>query len=231
MSNANFVEFFDKTPPEAYDERNQKMAAISQNMHFLTKLVLQDLPANAKILCVGVGTGAEILALAKAFPGWTFQGLDPSANMLEGCRRSLDKEGLKDRCQLFHGYLSDFSSTEKYDAVLCFLVMHFIKDIKVRAETFAGMAQRLKPGGYLVSAEISFDVNSSQFPEFVKKWKNLHQLSGATPESLGQIPNQLREQLGVIAPEETERLIKQAGLAMPIQFFQSLMIRAWYARK
>ena len=52
-------------------------------MHFLIGLVLKELPTDARILCVGVGTGAEIFSLAEEYPEWTFVGVDPSADMLE----------------------------------------------------------------------------------------------------------------------------------------------------
>lgn len=83
--------FFSKEASQSYDERNSKLAPISDSMHFLIRLVLKDLPSRSRILCVGVGTGAEILSLSKAFPEWTFFGLDPSAEMLEVCTERLSR--------------------------------------------------------------------------------------------------------------------------------------------
>ena len=42
--------------------------AIKDALHLLTGTVLSELPPKAKILCVGAGTGAEILYLAQKFP-------------------------------------------------------------------------------------------------------------------------------------------------------------------
>lgn len=60
--------FFGRDVADAYDARNNALAPISNNLHFLLRLVLADLPVDARVLCVGVGTGAEILSLASAFP-------------------------------------------------------------------------------------------------------------------------------------------------------------------
>jgi tRNA (cmo5U34)-methyltransferase len=92
--------FFSKEMAEAYDARNRKLAPIADAMHFLIRLVLQRLPARSRVLCAGVGTGAEMLSLAEAFPEWTFLGVDPSAEMLAVCGERLKKAGLKERCEL-----------------------------------------------------------------------------------------------------------------------------------
>lgn len=70
-------EFFDKQASETYDQRIKPIAPIIDNLHFLIRLILKDLPSDAHILCVGVGTGTEILELAQAFPYWRFTGIDP----------------------------------------------------------------------------------------------------------------------------------------------------------
>lgn len=88
------TDFFTKELSQIYDERNARLAPIADSAHFLIHLVLKNLPARARVLCVGVGTGAEILSLAKAYPGFTFFGVDPSEPMLEVCRTRLAAAGI-----------------------------------------------------------------------------------------------------------------------------------------
>jgi tRNA (cmo5U34)-methyltransferase len=219
--------FFDQQASATYDERNRKLAPIADGMHFLMRLVLNDLPERARVLCVGVGTGAEILSLAREFPRWEFVGQDPSEPMLEVCRRRLEEAGIADRCTLVPGYVQDLPPGGDYDAVSSVLVAHFVPR-EARAGFFSAMTAQLRPGGTLVNAEISFDLDSPESSSMTEQWAKVQRLMGATPESLAALPKVLREVLTVLPPAETERLLRDSGIAMPVPFFQSFMIRAWY---
>lgn len=223
-------DFFTKELSLAYDERNSKLSAISDNLHFLIRLVLQDLPPKSHVLCVGVGTGAEILSLAKVFPDWTFVGIDPSASMLEVCAERLHNAGVAGRCQLVHGYVQDAPKGEQFDAVLSILVAHFVKR-EDRLSFFENMVSRLKKDGYLINAELSFDLESAEFPLMLKGWEQVQTLMGATAESLAGLPRQLREVLNILPNSETEKFLRQSGLSVAVKFFQAFLISAWYGRK
>lgn len=223
-------QFFNKEASQSYDEKNRRLAPIADNMHFLIRLILQELPTQAHVLCVGVGTGAEILSLARAYPRWTFVGLDPSASMLEVCAERLAQAGVADRCQLVEGYVQDLPAGETFDAALSVLVGHFVKR-EERLSFYQNMVARLRKGGTLVNTEISFDLNSAELPSMLKNWEKVQKLMGATPESLAMLPTALREMLTVLPPVETESLIKQSGVGIPIRFFQSFMITGWYGAK
>ncbi len=224
------TDFFNKEMAERYDERNSKLSRISECLHFLTGLVLKDLPPRARVLCVGVGTGAEIFSLAQVFPEWTFVGLDPSLNMLNVCRERIKAAGLGNRCDFVHGYVHELPRQEPFDAVLSVLVAHFIRR-EDRLGFFQGMAAHLKNGGALVNAEISFDLDSPEFPSMLKGWEQVQALMGATPESLAGLPKQMRETLTILPPPETESLLRQAGIPAPLRYFQAMMVSAWHGRK
>jgi tRNA (cmo5U34)-methyltransferase len=219
--------FFDQDMADAYDRRNSALAPISTNLHFLLRMVLADLPVDARVLCVGVGTGAEILSLAATFPGWFFVGVDPSAEMLAVGRRRLEQAGVMHRCELIHGYVES-APGEAFDAVVSLLVAHFVKG-QDRPRFYAAIHDRLRPGGRFVSAEISGDLDAPEFPAMLEDWKQVQTLMGATPQSLEKLGGMMRDTLGVLGPEETQALWRAAGFAMPIPFFQSFMIRGWHA--
>lgn len=229
-TNKTPVDFFTKEHAQRYDERNSKLAPISASMHFLIGLLLKDLPVRSKILCVGAGTGAEILFLASIFPEWTFVALEPSLSMLDICRERVKNAGLADRCEFVHGYVQDLSTQTDFDAALSLLVAHFVKRDE-RVGFYRGITDRLRSGGYLVNTEISFDLNSVEFPSMLKGWEAVQTRMGATPEMLASLPKQLKEMLTVLSPHETETLIRQSGIDLPIRFFQALMICGWYGKK
>ena len=218
--------FFNQEIADAYDRRNSALAPISDGLHFLLRLVLADLPADARVLCVGVGTGAEILALAKAYPGWSFVGVDPSEDMLAVGRHRLEQAGVLDRCELLQGYAED--APHGFDAAVSLLVAHFIKR-EDRHAFYSAIHERLNPGGRFASAEISGDLDAPEFPEMLEDWKRVQVLMGATPESLAKLGGALRDVLGVLPPAETEDLWRAAGFPTPVPFFQAFMIRGWHA--
>lgn len=222
--------FFSKEMAEAYDARNSKLAPLADAMHFLIRLVLRRLPARSRILCVGVGTGAEMFSLAEAFPEWTFLGLDPSGEMLEVCGERLKKSGLQERCELVQGYVQDLPTGESFDAAVGVLVSHFVKRDE-RLAFYGNMASRLRGGGYLVDTEISFDLDSPEFPSALKDWEQVQTLMGATATSLASLPTVLRDVLAVLPPAEIESLLRQSGIAGPVRFFQAFMISGWYGQK
>lgn len=224
------ADFFTPELAAHYDERNRKLSAISENLHFLTRLVLERLPARAQILSVGAGTGADILPLARAFPEWRFVAVEPSKSMLEVCRERLTTEGFASRCEFIHGYASDVPAKAEFDACLSILVGHFVGHDD-RAGFYKNLVDHLKPGGTLVNAEISFDLNSAQFPSMLKNWEKVQALMGATPESLQTLPKTLKEILTVLPPEETEALIRTSGIDLPVRFFQAFLICAWHGTK
>ena len=221
--------FFNQEMAAAYDARNRGLQPISDCLHFLMRLVLAELPTNARVLCVGVGTGAEILSLAQAYPGWTFHGVDPSAEMLEVGRHRLAEAGIVDRCTLQHGYVGDVAATD-FDAAVSLLVAHFVGRGE-RPEFYRAIHDRLQPEGRFVSAEISADLNAPVFPAMLTDWRQVHRLMGATAESLEQMPVMLRDVLSVIPATETKRLWREAGFSEPVSFFQSFLVRGWHAVK
>ncbi len=225
------TDFFTPQIAEVYDERNSKLAPIADNMHFLIRLVLKTLPQKARILCVGVGTGAEILSLAKEYPQWSFVGVDPSDSMLQVCHKRLVEEGIIARCTLMHGYVQDvLPPRADFDAVVSVLVGHFVKRGE-RAAFYGAMAERLKQGGFFVNTELSFDQNAPAFIPMLDSWKEVQKLMGATGESLKTLPEQLRNMLCVLPPEEVEELMIESGIDLPVRFFQAFMIAGWYGQK
>ena len=219
--------FFTQEMAEAYDQRNAGLKPISDCLHFLTQLTLARLPDTARVLCVGVGTGAEMLSLACQRPGWQFVGVDPSAEMLAVAQQRIEQAGISGRCQLVHGYVDDVTE-EQFDAVLSMLVAHFITSHD-RPAFYRTIHDRLSPGGTFVSAEISADLAAPEFPSMLEDWKQVQRLMGATEDSLAKLDTMLREVLSVASPEKTTALWKDAGLSLPIPFFQAFMIHGWHA--
>jgi len=224
------TDFFTKEISQIYDERNRQLAPISECLYFLLRLMLKDLPKNSRVLCVGVGTGAEILSLAKDFPAFTFLGIDPSAPMLEVCRERLTAAGVIDRCELLHGYIHDAPEGENFNVALSILVGHFVPR-EEKVNYYRAISTRLRSGGTFIDAQISFDLNSPELPLMLDHWARLQAIRGADAEALAKLSQQLREPLSILPPDEVEGLLKLSGISSPLRFFQALMICGWLCTK
>src|SRR3546814_18994911 len=81
--------------------------------------VFAGLPDDARLLCVGAGTGAEIAHLAQRFPGWRFLALDPAPGMLDACRARVERDGFADRCEFPAGLVDTLSDAASFDGATC----------------------------------------------------------------------------------------------------------------
>ncbi|MCG8480520.1 MAG: class I SAM-dependent methyltransferase [Spirochaetales bacterium] len=222
--------FFTEETAQTYDERNRQLEPISKALHFLTRLILENYPENSRVLCVGVGTGADILALAEAFKNWSFVAVEPSLSMLNVCRRRMENAQLATRCEFVHGFVDDVPLKPDFDIATALFVGHFVK-LEDRSSFYRGIIDRLRIGGCLINAEISFDLESESFPSMVRQWQSIQRLMGGTDESLKAVPKQLKETLTVLSPEKVEETLRESKIVTPVRFFQALMIAGWYAIK
>ncbi|KGT85985.1 methyltransferase [Erwinia typographi] len=226
----NTNDIFNSEFSRQYDDYNHRLNEIANNLHLLIAILLRDLRENARILCVGVGTGSEIIRLAQKHPGWHFTGVDPSPDMLAVCAGKLQLESLSNRCKLVEGYLGDVPASGDYDAVLCLLVTHFIQDDQ-RMGIYQQINAQLVAGGRMIVAEIAGDMAADGFDEKLAFWAAMHSVASNAERDPQEIKAQLNERLMLLAPEQTERLIAASGFSSPQRFFQSLLIHGWTAKK
>lgn len=230
MSSQSLTTFSDKAQAETYDERFVKLAPVRDAMHALTIGVLSDLPSDARVLCVGAGTGAEVLSLARAYPAWSFTAVEPSAAMLDVCRRRVAAEGFSDRCVFHEGYLDSLPPSEPFDAATSILVSQFVLDPVGRRGFFSGIAERLLPGGYLVTADLSADLSSPQYESLLEVWLKMMVSPALPAEKVAQMRIAYGRDVAVIPPHEMEKLLLSSGFEAPVEFFQGMLIHAWFAR-
>src|SRR5690606_34131902 len=128
--------------------------AIRDGLHLVVEALFAELRAEARMVCVGVGTGAELVRLAQRFPQWTFTAVDPSGALIEVCRRRAEDAGVAQRCLFHHGCLDSLRLDDGYDAATSFLVSQFIADTAGRSRFFAAIAARLRSGAVLASSDL-----------------------------------------------------------------------------
>lgn len=214
-----------------YDSQWAKTAPIRNGLHFLLGSMFAGLPDNAHVLCVGVGTGDELIYLAARNPGWTFTAVEPSGPMLDICRQRTEKEGVASRCVFHEGYLASLLAAEKYDAATCFLVSQFILEERGRSTFFSDIAGRLKPNGILASSDLASDVESPEYDVLLHAWMDMMAGADIAPEALERMRHAYANDVAVLPPARIMSIIKSGGFELPVQFFQAGLIHAWLSKR
>lgn len=212
----------------SYDVQWAKLVAFRDALHLLIGSAFSELKADARVLCVGAGTGAEMVYLAKRFPGWTFSAVEPSQRMLDACRSAAEDHGFLDRCTFHEGFLESLPQSAPFDAATCLLVSQFLLEPSVRSEHFAAIARRLKPGGILASSDLSSDLGSQAYRSLLDVWFRVMVGTG-TPEGLERMRAMYGRDVSVLPAREIEQIIEAGGFDRPVQFYQVGLIRAWLA--
>lgn len=222
---------FNKDHASRYDKLNEKIAALNNSLHLFTRVILSELPADANILCVGAGTGAELIYLAKEFPGWHFTAVEPSEPMIDLCRKKAADLGIAERCTFHQGYLDSLPEFKPFNAATSFLVSQFILQRDNRINFFKQIADRLVPGGILVSSDLSFNTASTDYEKLLDIWLKLLKYSEWPAENLDKLPEVYRTNVSVLPHEEVEGIIESAGFNKPVKFLQNGLISAWLSVK
>lgn len=194
-------------------------------------MVLAELPADARVLCVGAGTGTEILQLAKRFPGFRFTAVEPSAPMLEVFRRRAQEHGITSRCVFHHGYLESLAPSDPFDAATSLLVSQFILQPAERSAFFRAISGRLRPGGCLVNADLASDLASPAYESLLQVWLRMLNAADVPPDMVARFRAMYGKDVAVLAPERVAALITAGGFEAPTAFFQGALIHAWFAKR
>ncbi len=221
---------FDQQAP-SYDTQWAKTAPIRSCLHLLLGSLFAELPANAQILCVGVGTGEELAYLALKNPRWRFTAVEPSGPMLDICRQRAEKEQVASRCIFHEGYLESLSTIELHDAATCFLVSQFILEQDERSTFFREIANKLKPGGLLASSDLASDVESLEYEVLLHAWMNMMSAADISPEAMESMRRAYANDVGVLPPAKIGSIIESGGFELPVQFFQAGLIHAWLSKR
>lgn len=217
---------FDAERADSYDQRFQRLAPMKDCLHLIARQVLSPLPDDARLLIVGAGTGAELLYLAEAFPGFSFVAVDPAAPMLDKARARADGAGVGDRCRFIEGTTADVGE-RGFHAATSLLVSHFLVDRSVRTAFFRSIAERLAPGGLLLTADLSGDEETAAGRAQVDLWWRTSRYAGLPEDEVERMRAVWGKELAVLPPSEVEALIAAGGFSAPTPVFQSILMRAW----
>lgn len=208
---------------QSYAEGPPRQVPGFASLHRMTSMLLAErVPPTGRMLVVGAGGGLELKALADDHAGWTFDGVDPSTDMLGVAEQITAPHA--GRMRLHHGYV-DSAPEGPFDGATCLLTMHFVPRDQ-RLGTLRQIHRRLRPGSPFVAAHISFPQTE---PERAL-WITRHLTFGGTaPANLENAKRAIATRLSVLSPEEDEALMREAGFSDVSLFYAGLSFRGWVA--
>lgn len=187
-------------------------------------LLAERAPQDARVLVLGAGGGLEMKAFAEAQPGWTFDGVDPSAAMLDLARETLGP--LFPRARLHQGYIKD-APEEWFDAATCLLTLHFVPPSE-RLQTLTEVHRRLKPGAPFVVVHFSIPQGEGERDLWSSRYAAFIIASGVDPE-LAAKAREAPKQLPILTPDQDEAVLREAGFSRVTLFYTGFTFRGWVA--
>lgn len=231
MKNQEPTVVFDQERASSYDERFAALAPMRDALHLLIRVILSELPTDAHILCVGAGTGAELIYLAQNFPQWRFTAVEPAAPMLDICRQKAEERGIASRCTFHEGYLDSLPASDSFNAATCLLVSHFMMQQDERSDFFQQIASRLHPDGYLVSSDLASDMATSEYQSLLEVWLRMLKYAQVPVAEIENFRVSHGRDVALLSQQKVESIITKGGFESPVLFYQTLFICAWYAKR
>lgn len=209
---------------DTYAERAARHVPGLPALHRMTTMLLAErTPANSRVLVLGAGGGLELKAFAEAHLGWSFDGVDPSADMLRLAEQTVQPHAA--RVRLHQGYIES-APIGPFDAALSLLTFHFIPHDQ-RLETLRQLRRRLKRGAPFVVAHISFPQTEPERSEWIARHVAFGAPDGTPPAELENSRRAIATRLSILAPEEEEAMLQEAGFSNVSLFYVGLSFRGW----
>jgi tRNA (cmo5U34)-methyltransferase len=217
FSNPQFVAKYAEGPP--------RFVPGYTGMLSMVRLLLAERVSNdARVLVLGAGGGLEMKAFAQAQPGWTFNGVDPSAEMLELARQTLGP--LVPRARLNQGYIHD-APEELFDAATCLLTLHFVPPNE-RLHTVAEVHRRLKPGAPFAVVHFSIPQGDGERSLWSSRYAAFVTASGVDPDVAAKA-SEAPKHLHILTPDQDEAVLREAGFSNVTLFYTGFTFRGWVA--
>lgn len=195
----------------------QRMAAI---------LIAERAPHDARVLVLGAGGGLELKVFAEANPCWSFDGVDPSAEMLDLAGKTLGL--LASRVRFTRGLIDDVSGAP-FDAAASLLTLHFLDEAE-RLRTVTEVHRRLKPGAPFVVAHFSIPHDTAEEGErWLSRYVDFCVASGVSRTDAETARAAIDDQVPILSPDQDKAILRQAGFTDVTEFYTAFTFRGWVA--
>jgi tRNA (cmo5U34)-methyltransferase len=130
-----------------------------------------------------------------------------------------------ERISLHEGYIDD-APQGPFDAATSLLTFHFIPRNE-RLETLKQLHRRLKPGAPLVVAHISFPQTEPERSVWIARHVAFGARSDTSPAQMESSRQAIASRLSILAPEEEEAMLQEAGFSDVNLFYAGFSFKGW----
>jgi len=217
---------FSARAASSYAEGPPRQVPGYSSLHRMVSLLLAErTPQDGRVLVLGAGGGQELKALAEAHSGWTFEGVDPSPDMLHLAEQVAGPHAARMR---FHRGYIDGASDGPFDAATSILIFHFIPHDQ-RLETLRQVRRRLKIGAPFVLVHLSFPQAEPERSIWIDRHVAYGRSNGLEPADAERARQAISSGLTILSPEEDVAMLRPAGFSNASLFYVGLSIRGWVA--
>ena len=196
-------------------------------------LLAERAPADSRVLVVGAGGGLELEDMARAHPGWRFDGVDPSQPMLDLAAQRLQSAGVSgERVAMHNGYVH-CAPAGPFDGATCLLTFHFVPR-EERVPMAAEIRRRLKPGAPFVAVHLSVadgdaggEGGVGERDLWLSRYAAFQVASGMAPEMADRGRAKVAVELAVLTPQQDEAILRDAGFGDVRMFYMGFAFRGW----
>jgi tRNA (cmo5U34)-methyltransferase len=190
------------------------------------------IPQQAKVLVVGAGTGMEISEFTPLNSGWSFCGVDPSADMLALAREKISQKNLLGDIELIKGYVDDLKDEDIFDGATCILVMHFLQDDGSKLALLESIFKRLKHGAHFVLVDGFGEPGSPEFEEIKMAWQQYPVINGVPGQTVDNAFSEVIMKMIQFVPESRIReLLNNAGFTRVFKYYTGFLYGGWMGYK
>ena len=100
-----------------------------------------------------------------------------------------------------------------------------------RRNFFSQIGSRLRPQGYLVSADLAGDMSTISYQSLREMWTRMLKYAEYPEQTIEDFLAAHGRDAAVLPPDEVASIIASSGFGTPVLFLQTLFIHAWYARR
>ena len=219
------IEVFDKERSSNYDNKISDLIPVYESLLDKTKDFLisnYSVKDNLKILCVGCGTGTEIVRIAKISNNWRVYGCDPSIEMLNIAEKKIKARNLKN-AELKQGTIEVFKD-HKFDVTNLSLVLHFFEK-KDKYELLSKISEVLKSDSNLIISDIylarNFEQKLNQLRLDISKQNTIEK------DNLDYYINHIRDDIKYISDKEINEILNSLNFVKTIKTVNKYVFGQW----